>query len=91
MGNNKCTGQLIGPFQEQEELIGKIKVAAATNDIKNFKHLGIQCHSGSIVILNNNEIEIGMTGKYEVEKINVLSLKFLNKENNAIIDYVIEI
>lgn len=91
MGNNKCTGQLIGPFQEQEELIGKIKVAAAANEIKNFKHLGIQCHSGSIVILNNNEIEIGMTGKYEVEKINVLSLKFLNKENNAIIDYIIEI
>lgn len=91
MENNKHTGQLVGPFQKQEELIGKIKAAAAANEIKNFKHLGIQCHSGSIVILNNNEIEIGMTGKYEIEKINISSLKFLNKENDAIIDYVIEI
>lgn len=90
MGNNKQTGQLVGPFSAKEELYTKIKKDAASS-IKSIKHLGIQADRGSIFIMNNKEFEIGITEIYEIENIVLTSLYFKNDMDNAIIDYVIEI
>lgn len=90
MGTNKYTGQLVGPFKANEELYAKIQ-DAAIKEIKLFRHLGIQAESGTIVIIDGKEFEIGITGMYEIEQINLLSLYFKNDIKRAIIDYVIEI
>lgn len=75
--------QLIGPFQANKELctFGVIK------------HLGIQIKSLTpiIVIINNQEIEIGKTEMYELRDVEITSLKFKqNMDNNTIIEYILK-
>lgn len=90
MGTNKYTGQLVGPFKANEELYAKIQ-DAAMKEIKLFRHLGIQAEPETIVIIDGKEFEIGITGIYEIEQTNLLSLYFKSDIRRAIIDYVIEI
>lgn len=90
MGLNLVTGQLKGPFQENQELIEKIKEDSA---IESFyvKHLGVQTEVGYYIYINNKEFEIGKTGIYEIGNTKISSLYFKqNTDENSIIDYVIE-
>ena len=75
--------QLIGPFQANQEL--------CPNGI--IKHLGIQIKTliPVVVILNNQEVEIGQTEMYEIRDVAITSLKFKqNMDNNTIIEYILK-
>lgn len=85
-----CGGQLTGPFKANEELYGKIR-AAAPSEIKMIKHLGVQGKVGSTFVIDNTEFEIGNTGIFEIEQILVNSLYFKQDNNQAIIDYIIQL
>lgn len=74
--------QLIGPFKANEELC----------TFGTIKHLGIQIKSlmPVIVIINNQEIEIGKTEMYELKDVEITSLKFKQDiNNNTIIEYLL--
>ena len=62
--NNMCTGQLIGPFKKDIELIELIERDAAA-PIKYISHLGIKTEPNSIVKINGDEYQIGLTGILE--------------------------
>lgn len=89
MGTNGCTGQLVGPFLEQEELFTKIQ-EDAIDTVDYVNHLGIQTRAGNHVCINNKEYEIGKTGIYEIGNTKVNSIYFLQDvDGNTIIDYTI--
>lgn len=50
-------------------------------------HLGIQGHTGDIVIINNEEIALNYRGILELDNIQINSLMFKNNVNHVIIDY----
>lgn len=90
MNLNGCTGQLIGPFEANEELIYRIKADAAVTNISYISHIGIQTNVGNIIYINNKPYEIGITGIYEIGNTEISSIYFPeNIDNNTIIDYVI--
>lgn len=90
MGNNKHTHQLRGSFTAGQELYHQME-DAAENTIQSIIHLGIQAEPGSIIAINNKEIEIGQTGIYEIYNIILTSLYFKEDVFNIIIDYTIKI
>lgn len=89
MGSNGYSGQLLGPFTANEELIDLIQ-QDAIREIDYVKHLGIQTDIGIFVSVNGNIVEIGKTGIYEIGNTQVNSIFFLNDtDDNTIIDYTI--
>lgn len=99
MGYNYCQGQLVGPFEPNEELYNRIKADAAI-DFSFISHIGIQTETGNIVLLNDKEFEIGKTGIYEIGNTVITSIKFKETnthgdtviiDKNTIIDYIIVI
>lgn len=91
MGVNGYTGQLIGPFNANEELYDKI-VAAAAYPINYVSHIGIQTDTKNIVYINNKECEIGNTEIYEIGNTEITSIYFAqDTDENSIIDYTIVI
>lgn len=91
MGNNGCTGQLIGPFNANEELYDRI-VAAAAQPISYVSHIGVQTDVRNYVYINGKEYEIGKTGIYEIGNTEITSIYFAqNTDENSIIDYTIVI
>ena len=91
MNNNGYTGQLIGPFNANEELYDKI-VAAAAQPIDCVSHIGIQTDVRNYIYINNKEYEIGKTGIYEIGNTEITSIYFSqNVDENTIIDYTIKI
>lgn len=89
MGDNGYSGQLLGPFTANENLIELIQ-QDAIGEIDYVKHLGIQTDIGTFVSINNNIVEIGKTGIYEIGNTEVNSIFFLeNTDDNSIIDYTI--
>ena len=75
--------QLVGPFQANKEL--------CPNGV--IQHLGVQVKTliPVVIILNNQEIEIGQTEMYELKDVAITSLKFKqNMDNNTIIDYILK-
>lgn len=91
MGDNGYTGQLIGPFNANEELYDKI-VAAAAQPISYVSHIGIQTDIRNYIYINNKEYEIGKTGIYEIGNTEITSIYFAqDTDENSIIDYTIVI
>ena len=91
MGVNGYTGQLIGPFNANEELYDKI-VAAAAYPINYVSHIGIQSDIKNIVYINNKKCEIGNTGIYEIGNTEITSIYFAqDTDENSIVDYTIVI
>lgn len=87
---NIYTGQLKGPFTAGDELFVKIQEDAAI-PVSFVKHLGIQADEGSIININNKNIEIGKTGIYEIGNTEIKSLIFIqDMPENTIIDYTIQ-
>lgn len=87
---NIYTGQLKGPFTAGDELFVKIQEDAAIT-VSFVKHLGIQADEGSIITINNKNIEIGKTGIYEIGNTEIKSLIFVqDMPENTIIDYTIQ-
>lgn len=99
MSTNGCMGQLLGPFEANEELYDKIK-KQSIKEMLYIKHLGIQIDECTdekqkdkqfFVFINGEEIEIGKYGVYEVGNTEITSIYFPTDMNdNTIIDYVIE-
>lgn len=100
MNNNGCVGQLIGPFNANEELYRKIQEQCIDN-ISCVKHIGIQIDDYQnqqvmdrhpIIYINNQKFEIGKNGIYEIDDVEITSIYFPeDKNDNTIIDYVVEI
>lgn len=87
---NIYTGQLKGPFTAGEELFTKIQNDAAIA-VSFVKHLGVQADKGSIISINNKDVEIGKTGIYEIGNTEIKSLIFVqDMPENTIIDYTIQ-
>lgn len=87
---NIYTGQLKGPFTAGEELFTKVQEDAAIV-VTFIKHLGVQADKGSIITINNKDVEIGETGIYEIGNTEIKSLIFPNDmSENTIIDYTIQ-
>lgn len=87
---NIYTGQLKGPFTAGEELFTKIQNDAAIK-VSFVKHLGVQADRGSIININNKDVEIGETGIYEIGNTEIKSLIFTtDMTENTIIDYTIQ-
>ena len=87
---NIYTGQLKGPFIAGEELFTKIQNDAAI-EVSFVKHLGVQADKGSIISINNKNVEIGETGIYEIGNTEIKSLIFTtDMAENTIIDYTIQ-
>lgn len=89
MGNNGYTGQLLGPFEANQELINLIQ-QDAIKEIKYVKHLGIQANENTFLRINGEEREIGKTGIYEIGNTEINSIYFIdNTEADVIIDYTV--
>ena len=60
-------------------------------DFSKIMKLGIQTKTGRKCKINNQNIEIGKTGIYEVNNVDIDSFSFLQNENElAIIDCIVE-
>jgi hypothetical protein len=91
MRTNGYTGQLIGPFNANEELYDLI-VAAAAQPIDYVSHIGIQTDVRNYIYINGKEYEIGKTGIYEIGNTEITSIYFAqDTDANSIIDYTIKI
>lgn len=89
MGNNTCSGQIQGPFKANQELFNLIQ-HNAERSIMYIKHIGIQAPQGTVLSLNTNTIEIGLTGIYENDNIALRSIFFYTDvAEDVIIDYII--
>lgn len=96
--NNIYQGQIQGPFQANQELMGLIR-QQSVKTVSYIKHLGIQTPTDNVVIhpsalveliINGKKttIEVGKTNIYEIGNTEITSIKFLeDKDNNTIIDY----
>ena len=55
------------------------------------KRLGIYAKSGTIVRINNEEIEIGKTNIYEIDQVEITSIQFKeDTSSQVILDFIIE-
>ena len=89
MGDNGYTGQLLGPFEANQELIDLIQ-QDALREIKYVKHLGIQANVRTFLNINGKEVEIGKTGIYEIGNTEISSIYFIDDtDDNVIIDYTV--
>lgn len=89
MGDNGYSGQLLGPFNANQELVNLIQ-QDALKEIEYVKHLGIQTKIGTLLEINNKTVEIGKTGIYEIGNTEINSIYFLeDTDDNAIIDYTV--
>ena len=89
MGDNGYTGQLLGPFEANQELMDLIQ-QDALREIEYVKHLGIQTEIGSLLKIDDETIEVGKTGIYEIGNTEINSIYFLeDTDDNTIIDYTV--
>ena len=87
--NNVCMSQLVGPFKANEELFDKV-LANSNEDAGYISHLGIQTDKDRIVYINDEAVQIGRTGIYELVNCAVTSLSFAeDTDRYTIIDYTI--
>ena len=86
---SQCFVQVTGPFTTSDDIVATLK--SKYSFMKVLK-VGIQARTGHKCKINNQEIvEIGKTGIYEINNVNVNSIIFLQEENDStIIDFVVE-
>ena len=86
--NNKNV-QLRGPFNQDEELVDKIKAEAS--DFRSIERIGICARVRDSVKLNNETFEIGKTGILQFDNVRITSIKFMQDENEStFVDCVLE-
>ena len=89
MGTNNYTGQLKGPFKKNKELFDLI-LEQCIDDVDYISHIGVQAAPGTLVTINEKDIEIGRTKIYEVssDETKITSIFFKNDvDEDTIIDY----
>ena len=89
--SNAYTGQIKGPFSKNTELFDLI-LQQSIPDAKYITHLGIQSTVGTVVIIDDKEIEIGIKKIYEIDsdENRIKSIKFKDDvDDSTIIDYQI--
>lgn len=74
-------------FKNRQNIINLIEQKGYHNFY--ISHLGIQAEPKTTFIFNGNQIEVGITGIYEITNTHINSLYFLKDESNVIIDYII--
>lgn len=77
-----CAGQIKGPFHAGEELVTKIRDNEKAPLQRIFK-IGISCSTRDILLINNNEFEIGKTAIFELDDIELSTLSFQNEKDGA--------
>ena len=91
MGYNGHTGQLIGYFKANEDIMALIQADAKSN-VNYIQHLGIQSEDDIVVMINDKEIHIGKTRIYEIGDVEVVSLYLTqDSKDSVIIDYTIKL
>jgi hypothetical protein len=87
---NGFYNQIIGPFEENEEIMDLI--SEQNSDINSIIKLGIQSKTRHEVYINNVLFELGKTGILETDYgVNITSIRFNQKEDaNTIIDFICE-
>lgn len=89
-GYNLYQGQIVGPIPARVDIMDLIEEAAG-GPVISLKHIGIQTDIGSVVVIENKQIEIGKTGFYEINDTEITTLYFTQaKDENTIIDYVLK-
>lgn len=90
-GQLQYSSQIFSPQQELFSIICSDSQFAQNNCY--LRRIGIMGHPGDIVTLGGEKITIGKTGIYEIDNIEIKSLKFKINENvldtMAIIDYIL--
>lgn len=89
MGTNNYTGQLKGPFTANRELFDLI-LEQCVDSVDYISHIGIQAAPGTIVTINEKDIEISRAKIYEVgsDETKITSILFKNgADEDTIIDY----
>lgn len=102
-GQLRAMDQPNGYFPANQELFTLIQNdASSVITIDCIKRIGIQTSpviineqntlvtKNAVVLLNNKEIQIGSTGLYETDEVEITSIKFkYNSSKDTIIDYII--
>ena len=79
IGGNSQTAQEIFTLIQQDTSITTAYV----------EKIGIQTYPGTLIRLNGQTIEIGKTGMYETDEVEITSIQFPeNSPKNVIIDYI---
>ena len=89
-GQIRAADQTNGYFPANLELITLIRQSC--NNLFNgyVERLGIEAPEKTMIKINNQSIEIGKTGLYEVNNAHITSLQFVNNSTqDAIIDFII--
>ena len=89
MGANGYTGQIKGPFTANRELFDLI-LEQSIDSVDYISHLGVQATPGTVITINEKDIEISRTKIYEVssDDTRITSIKFKNgADEDTIIDY----
>lgn len=83
--NNRC-------FAANQEIFTLIQDLAHV-EVDYLERVGIQAPPGTMILINNStasKIEIGKTGLYEADDVEITSLKFLeDSPESVIIDFII--
>lgn len=84
---NGRVGQVEGTFAAGTDVINIIGQKEKIRDFKGLFKIGIQTAPYTIIEINGATIKIGASGIYELDTVNVYSLKFIT-EATALVDYV---
>lgn len=94
MGYNGYQGQIRaidqpnGYFIRGNEIFTLIQQDTSINTAY-IEKIGIQTYPGTLIRLNGQTIEIGKTGMYETDEVEITSIQFPeNSPKNVIIDYI---
>lgn len=88
-GQLRAEDQANGYFEANQEIMNLISADCAAA-VSYLQRLGIQTPAGTRIKINNKEIEVGKTNIYELNNVEVTSLKFVNNSSTyTVINYII--
>ena len=93
-GQIRARDQNQGYFPSNQEIFTLISEQSQKGEsgegIISLSKFGIFAPEGTIILLNNKEIKIGKTKMYQIDEVDITSIKFLeNSSNEVIIDFVV--
>ena len=93
-GQIRARDQSQGHFSPEQDIFILIseqcQKGTSGEGITGLSKFGIFAPEGTIILLNNKEIKIGKTKIYQIDEVNITSIKFLeNSSNEVIIDFVV--
>lgn len=95
MALNGYQGQIRANQQQGQKFIAGQEIITLIQQttafpIRYIQRIGIQAPEKTKISINNKEIEIGKTGIYEVNNVEITSLKFIqDSSKNVIIDFIV--